>query len=181
LEQNSTKNSAATWHIIFESYPENEKLYHKYYMITNTPVRGTKIEPKQEAIDKAVKNCGYFVLLSNDIKDPVEALEIYRAKDLIEKAFGNLKERLNMRRESVASEENLEGKLFVQFIALIYLSYIKKAMDDGSLFKNYTMQGLIDEFDIIERFQQPSKQHHLGEITEKQKKLYAAMNIEVPS
>lgn len=161
--------------------PDNDKLYSKYYTITNTPVRGTKIEPKQEAIDKAEKDCGFFVLLSNDINNPIDALEIYRAKDLIEKAFGNLKERLNMRRESVASEENLEGKLFVQFIALIYLSYIKKAMDDGGLFKNYTIQELIDEFDIIERFQQPGKHQHVGEITEKQKKLYATMNIKVPS
>ena len=161
--------------------PENEKLYSKYYTLITTPVRGTKIAPKQDAIDKAEKDCGYFVLLSNDIKDPVEALEIYRGKDLIEKAFGNLKERLNMRRESVTSEENLEGKLFVQFIALIYMSYIKKAMDDGGLFKNYTMQELIDEFDVIERFQQPGKHPHLGEITEKQKKLYATMNIAVPS
>jgi len=38
------------------------------------------------------------------------------------KAFGNLKEQLNMRRNYVSSEESLEGKVFVQFIALIYLS-----------------------------------------------------------
>lgn len=47
--------------------------------------------------------------------------QIYRNKDLIEKSFGNLKERLDMRRMSVASEENFEGKLFIQFIALMYL------------------------------------------------------------
>lgn len=57
---------------------------------------------------------------------------------MIEKAFGNLKERLNMRRTSVSSSENLEGKLFVQFIALIYLSYIKKVMSEKDLQKKYT-------------------------------------------
>lgn len=160
--------------------PEHEKLYTKYYQITETPVRGIKAEPKQAAIDKSIKNCGYFVLLSNDIKDPVEALAIYRAKDLIEKAFGNLKERLNMRRESVASEENLEGKLFVQFVALIFMSYIKKAMDDGGLFKNSTMQELIDDLDVIERYHHPGKRPYLGEITEKQKKLYTAMSVTCP-
>jgi transposase len=81
-------------------------------------------------------NSGYFVLLSNEIKDPIDALRTYRSRDVIEKAFGNLKERLNMRRESVASEENLEGKLFIQFVVLIYLSYIKKAMDENDLYIN---------------------------------------------
>jgi len=161
--------------------PEHEKLYDKYYEVTKTPIKGVRIEPKQDAIDKAIKDCGYFVLLSNGIKDPVEAITIYRAKDMIEKAFGNLKERLNMRRESVASEESLEGKLFVQFIALIFMSYIKKAMDEGGLFKNYTMQELIDELDVIESYKSTGKRPHLGEITEKQKKLYAAMSIDCPT
>ncbi len=66
-----------------------------------------------EAIRKAERNYGYYVLMTNDIKDPVEALRIYRLKDLIKKSFGNLKKRLSMRRMSVASEENFEGKLFV--------------------------------------------------------------------
>lgn len=60
-----------------------------------------------------------------------------------------------LRHASVASEENLEGKLFIQFVVLIFLSYIKKPMDEQGLFKNYTMQELLDELDIIERYQQP--------------------------
>jgi transposase len=57
------------------------------------------------------------VLLSNEVKDPIEALEIYRNKDLVEKAFGNLKERLNFSRTAVSSDQSLDGKLFVEFIA----------------------------------------------------------------
>jgi len=119
--------------------------------------------------------------MSNSIKDPVTALRIYRNKDLIEKSFGNLKERLDMRRMSVASEENFEGKLFVQFVGLELLSYIKKQMDDNGLFKNYTMQSLLDELDIIEYYQQPGKAHHLSEVTEKQRKLYELMNVPAPT
>jgi transposase len=44
---------------------------------------------------KATKNYGYFVLLSNEVKDPFEALSLYRSKDVVKKAFGNLKDRLN--------------------------------------------------------------------------------------
>ena len=101
--------------------------------------------------------------------------------NLIEKSFGNLKERLDMRRMSVASEENFEGKLFVQFVALSMLSYIKKQMDEHGLFKNYTMQSLLDELDIIEYYQQPGKAHHLSEITNKQRELYELLGVKVPT
>jgi transposase len=161
--------------------PEHEKLYAKYYVINETPVRGLSLIPKQEAIEAAEKNYGYFALISNGIKDPLEALDIYRSKDLIEKAFGNLKERLNMRRTSVSSEENLEGKLFVQFVALIYLSYIKKAMSDHDLFKNYTMQEVLDELDIIECFEQPGRRRRIGEMTKKQMDLYKCLGMDVPT
>jgi len=156
-------------------------MYTRYYEINETPDRGISLVPEQEAITETEKNYGYFALLSNGIKDPLDALEIYRSKDLIEKAFGNLKVRLNMRRTSVWSEENLEGKLFVQFMALIYLSYIKKAMSDNNLFKDYTMQELLDELDVIERFEQPGSQSRVGEMTKKQMNLYTLLGVAVPS
>jgi transposase len=161
--------------------PDHEKQYSKYYEVKETPVRSISLIPKQDAIDEAEKNYGYFTLISNGVKDPLDALEIYRSKDMIEKAFGNLKERLNMRRTSVSSEENLEGKLFVQFVALIYLSYIKKEMSEKDLFKNYTMQELLDELDIIECFEQPGRKRRLGEMTKKQMNLYTCLGVDIPS
>lgn len=161
--------------------PADEKLYQKYFVVKETPVRGKTYSFKEDAIRKAEKNYGYFVLMTNGIKDPVEALRIYRLKDLIEKSFGNLKERLSMRRMSVASEENFEGKLFVQFVALQLVSYIKKQMDANGLFGTYTIQSLLDELDVIEYYQQPGKTHHLSEITGKQRNIYEMMNIPVPT
>lgn len=160
---------------------EHETLYNTYYDISTTRIRGTVITPKQDAISAVEKNYGYFALMSNDIKDSIEALKVYRLKDLSEKGFYNIKERLSMRRTSVSSEEHLEGKLFVQFIALIYLSYIDKAMSDQKLYKTMTMQELLDEFDVIECFEHPGHKLHFGEITKKQKSLYTAMGVEVPS
>ncbi len=86
-----------------------------------------------------------------------------------------------MRRMSVASEENFEGKLFVQFIALQLMSYIKKRMEKNGLFSDYTMQSLLDELDVIEYYQQPGRAHHLSEITNKQRKLYELMEVPVPT
>ena len=78
-------------------------------------------------------------------------------RDVIEKAFWNIKERLNLRRTLTSSESSLEGKLFVEFVALIYLSYIKKKMEETGLFSKYTMHELLDELDVIECFQEPGK------------------------
>lgn len=161
--------------------PDHETTYAKYFDLHETPVRGMKISYNEEAIRRAEKDYGYFALMTNGIRDPVQALKIYRLRDLIEKSFGNLKERLDMRRMSVSSEENFEGKLFVQFIALELSSYIKKQMDDNSLFRSYTMQSLLDTLDIIEYYQQPGRSHHLSEMAEKQKGLYELMGFNAPS
>jgi transposase len=45
------------------------------------------------------------------MKDPIEALDVYRNKDLVEKAFGNLKECLSMRRLLVSSERSLDNRI----------------------------------------------------------------------
>ena len=82
--------------------PVDEKLYQKYFTIHETLVKEKTYCFKEDAIRKA-KKYGYFVLISNWIKDPVEALWTYRLKNLIEKSFENLKERLSMRHMSVTS------------------------------------------------------------------------------
>ncbi len=155
--------------------------YEKYFIVTETPKRGRKIEPNEKTMLEASKNYGYFALLTNEVMSPSEGLSLYCSKDIVEKGFCNLKERLNFRRMHVSSELSLNGKLFVEFIALIYLSFIKKKMQDEKLFENYTIQGLIDELDIIELFEAPDKGRILGEITEKQKRLYDALEVQVPS
>lgn len=164
-----------------QRHPDHEKQYDRYFEVRSTPVRGTKIVAREEAMKEAKRNFGYFTLLSNEIKDAVEALEIYRNRDLVEKAFDNLKERLNLRRVAVSSEQSLDGKLFVEFIALIYLSFITKKMQESKLFKSYTMHEVLDEFDMIECFEVPGKQLQVGETTERQMDLYSKLGIVPPA
>lgn len=157
------------------------KDYDKYFHVTTTPKRGQKIKPNEAAMQEAARHYGYFALLSNEVKDPFEALSLYRSKDIAEKGFGDLKERLNFRRMQVSSELSLDGKIFVEFIALIYLSYIKKKMQEAKLFAKWTMQGLLDELDSIELYESPDHGRILGEMTQKQRDLFAALGVDVPS
>ena len=103
------------------------------------------------------------------LQEPITALELYRNRDIVEKAFGNIKDRLSRRRLLVSSNASLEGKLLVEFVAMIYLSYIKKRMQEKKLFKDYTMTSLLDELDVIECFEQPGKDSFIGEILNSQK------------
>lgn len=161
--------------------PEHETQYKKYFDVKTTPKRGTKATVREEAVLQAKKYFGFFTLLTNETMDAVTALETYRNKDLVEKAFGNLKERLNLRRALVSSEQSLDGKLFVEFVALIYLSYIKKQMQVSDLFKKYTIQSALDKLDVIECFEIPGQQLRIGEVLEKQKEIYYALGVSPPS
>ncbi len=160
--------------------PNHEKKYAKYFDINTTPIREISVKAKEDVLEEARQRYGYFVLLSNTIKDPIKALEIYRNKDLVEKAYADIKDRLAFNRPAVSSEQSLDGKLFVEFIALIYLSYIKKQMQNGGLFKSFTLQGLLDTLDVIECFEQLGKAMRVGEMTKKQLGLYEAMGVNPP-
>ena len=86
-------------------------------------------------------------------------------RDVVEKAFWNVKERMNLRRTMTSSESSLEGKLFVEFVALIYLSYIQKKMEEKGLFATYTLHELLEELDVIECFMEPGKAPIQGEVS----------------
>ena len=161
--------------------PEHEKQYAKYFEVKTTPKRGTNVTVKEAAVKEAKRYYGFFAMISNEKMDAITALEIYRNKEVVEKAFGNLKERLNMRRTLVSSEQSLDGKLFIEFIALIYLSYIKKQMQVHDLFKTYTLQGVFDKLDVIECFENPGQELRVGEVLEKQKALYTNLGVAPPA
>jgi transposase len=85
-----------------------------------------------------------------------------------------------MKRMNVSSDLSLDGKLFVEFIALIFISYLHKAMLDAHLYTKYTMHELLDEFEVIERFEHEGYAPQIGEMTKKQKELFEALNFDPP-
>ena len=161
--------------------PEHESQYKKYFIIKNTPVRGVQVTVNEEAVKKAKRYYGFFALLSNEKMNSITALELYRNKDLVEKAFGDLKERLNLRRTLVSSEKSLDGKLFVEFVALIFLSHLKKKMQVKNLSRYYTLTGLLDKLDVIECFEQPGYRLLVGEVLDKQKQIFIDLDIPPPA
>jgi transposase len=158
---------------------EHQKYYDKYFYVKETPKRGKKIFYNQQAIEDYKKNAaGYLVLLTNDIKDPVEALKTYHNKDVVEKAFDNLKNCLDLKRLRVHQQESMKGRLFIQFIALIFISYIHKVMNDKDLFKFGSSSNLLEELELLSTVKFSG---HYGqvtsELTKKQREILEAFDV----
>jgi hypothetical protein len=52
---------------------------------------------------------------------------------------------------------------------------------EAELFNKWTMQGLLDDLDTIELFEAPGHGRVLGEVTQKQEKIYKALGFPPPS
>lgn len=160
---------------------DHEKAYAEFFTVKRTPKRGLQVSYKEDAIREARKYFGYFALITNEKMDAFTALHLYRMKDVVEKAFGNIKERLNMRRLLVSSERGLDGKVFTEFVALILISHLDHQMKKNKLYGKYTLHQLLDKLDVIECFEDPGYSLRIGEILNKQKELYNALEVPVPT
>lgn len=102
-------------------------------------------------------------------------------KDVVEKAFGNIKDRLNICRLLAKSEKNLDGKIINEFIALISISHLDHKMKEAIWYKMYTMQQLLDMLDGIECFEDKIRALRTGELLNKQVAIYEALGVTPPT
>lgn len=159
---------------------EHSNAYSTFFVIKTTPKRGTKVSYNNEAVSQYIKRyAGFQAILSNAIKDPVETLQIYRDKDVVEKCFDDLKNQLDMKRLRMHSSEAVNGRLFVQFIALIYISALRNEMRASGLIKQYTVRELLQEMETLTKIKYSGKYGHiLTELTKQQREILKSLSIE---
>ena len=105
-------------------------LYAKYFEM-NAGEDGKKTYSyKEEALRKAESRyAGYLVIVTDQVAlSAKEVLDIYRAKDAVEKAFYDLKNEQDAKRLGTHSAAAMDGKLFTLFISAILISEIRKRM-----------------------------------------------------
>ena len=154
--------------------------YQTFFTVKETPVRGRKVLFNKEAIQKySNRYAGFYVLLTNDIKDPVEALRVYRDKDYVEKCFDDLKNQLDMKRLRIHTSSTMDGRLFIQFIALIYLSALRKKMRDTGLTEKYTVRELLLEMETLTQVRYSGKYGHiLTEVAKPQRQIMERLGVD---
>ena len=109
----------------------------------------------------------------------MEALRVYRDKDYVEKCFDDLKNQLDMKRLRIHTSSTMDGRLFIQFIALIYLSALRKKMRDTGLTEKYTVRELLLEMETLTQIRYSGKYGHiLTEITKPQRQIMESLGID---
>lgn len=161
---------------------EHSEAYSAFFIVKTTPKRGIKVAYNDQAVSQHIKRyTGFQAILSNAIKDPIQAIQVYRDKDVIEKSFDDFKNQLDMRRLRMHSSAAVNGRLFVQFIALIYMSALRKEMRESGLIKQYTVRELLQEMETLIKIKYSGKYGHiLTEITKAQREILKCLNIELP-
>jgi transposase len=129
----------------------HENYYKRYFIIKNTKKGEIKVTFNDEEFKKERKiYCGYFCLLSTKIKDPVDVLMKYRNKDVVENCFDNLKNHLDMSRLRVSGDLPKNNRLFLQFLALILNSKIRKIARGHKILRNMSVKEIVKTLESLE-------------------------------
>jgi len=152
---------------------EDDPLFSKYFTLRKTKT-GCNIHRNEAAINKRLETSGYFVIMTNDSKDSKYVLEVYRTKDCVEKAFENIKNDLDMKRLRIHSDDAMQGRIFITFIALIISSYIRYTMKEANLYKKFTFSALIKELKKLKVICLSNQKTLMTELTHSQKIIYKA-------
>jgi transposase len=112
------------------------------------------------------------------VKDPLQALMVYRNKDAVEKCFDDLKNQLDMKRLRIHSSPAMDGRFFVQFIALILISVLRKKMQEAKLTEKYSVRELLLEMDTLTQIRFSGKYGQmLTEITKPQRLIMESLDV----
>jgi len=91
-----------------------------------------------------------------------------------------MKNSLDLKRLRMHSSATADGRLFVQFIALILMSALRKQMRESGLIEHYTVRELLREMDTLTKINYSGKYGHiLTELTKPQRQILKALDIPI--
>ena len=139
---------------------------------------------KSSVIDAELELCGYFCIITSAEMSAKEALELYKSRDASEKLFKSDKSFLGNRSMRVYTEESLEGKILIAFVALIIrnrmYTKLKDAEEEMPEQPNYmNVPAAIRELEKIEIIRQADGIYRLDHaVTKTQKTILKAFGID---
>ena len=163
-----------------EKYLKSDEC-RKYLAIRKSEKReeGYTVNIRKDIVDKELSTAGWTVLISNHVACAERAIGIYRDKDVVEKGFLRLKNNIDLGRLRVHSDNTMQGKLFIGFIASVIMSEMNRVMVEKGLYKKYTMKSLLRTIEKL-RVQDINGQDIVYPATKAQRTIYDAFSVEAP-
>ncbi len=137
-----------------------------------------------EVIDREIALCGYFVIITSKKMTATQALSLYKSRDESEKLFRGDKSYLGNKSLRVHSNESVNAKIFIEFVALIIRNKIYTSLKDETLKNgkkaNYmTVPAAIKELEKIELIRQFNNSYSLDHaVTARQKTILKAFGMD---
>lgn len=158
--------------------PSKISKYEKYFKIRKNFDNSFTFEKDHDKINEEMTYAGYIVFLTTDLSLTTDdLLKIYRKKDVVEKCFDNLKNELDLKRLRIHSDNALEGKMFITFIALILRSYLEQAKTKNKQTNDMTVERIIMELDKLKIVTYQDDKKMLTPFTSKQKDILNCLDI----
>ncbi|GAX60734.1 transposase IS4 family protein [Candidatus Scalindua japonica] len=150
--------------------------YRDYFKWNKTTLR---IEKNAKKIKSFIYKMGSFVLITNKQQmDKAEVLNLYRQKDQVEKMFDIYKNEMNGDRLRAHSQYNVDGRLFIKFVALIIYAEASRVMKEKKLFNKYTVKELFAELKKLKITHIEKNDPILSELSKRQKIIFDAFGIQ---
>lgn len=136
-----------------------------------------------DVIEREIRLCGYFVIITSMEMTAGEALALYKGRDGSEKLFRGDKSYLGNKSLRVQSGESASAKIFIEFVALIVRNKIytclKDEMAENGKKPNYmTVPAALKELEKIEMIRLPDNVYRLDHaVTATQKAILKAFGM----
>lgn len=155
-----------------------------YYHQGQVGEKFTVARERTDVISNEIRMCGYFCIITSKKMSAKDALELNKSRDNSEKLFSAEKSFLGNRGLRVQSDESIETKLFIAFVALIIRSKIytslKDAEQENENKQNFmTVPAALKELEKIEMMRHLDNHYRLDHaVTKTQKTILQAFGID---
>jgi transposase len=146
------------------------------YLIRN---KNNSVQIRENVLERELEMSGWFLILGNGNITAQKAHDIYRKKDVVEKAFMKYKNMLGFHRLHVHSDIRMKNKLFIGFIAMTVISHIHKVMKEKDLYFKMTMDKLLITLSRIKKTTINGSQI-IRPLTREQREILSTFSIPFP-
>ena len=164
------------------------KTYHEYfYLHYNKKGIFVGADERSDIIERELKLCGYFCIITSENMTASQALIQYKGRDISEKLFRDDKTFIGSRSERVQSLQSMSSKIFIEFIALIVRNRIynllkKQMIRMESRHKYLTVPAAIRELEKIEMVRRNRGYYKLDHaVTKTQKIILSSFGLDETS